>query len=143
MFCEHHSRESAHLKVLNVLLTVGSGDAAVLVLIDLCAAFDTTDHETLIAWFKWLVGICGTVLNLFKSYPTNRSFSITLGERTWCSASLTCGIPQGSILGPILFSLYMLPIGSIFIKYRVLFHCYANDTKIYVPVKKEGNFLHA
>ncbi len=104
MFCEHHSRESAHLKA------VDSGDAAVLVVIDLCAAFDTTDHETLTAWLKWLVGICGTVLNLFKSCPTNRIFSITLGERTRSPASLTRGIPQGSILGPILFSLYMLPI---------------------------------
>ncbi len=94
VFCEHHSRESAHLKA------VDSGDAAVLVVIDLCAAFDTTDHETLTAWLKWLVGICGTFL---KSCPTNRSFPITLGERTRSPASLTRGIPQGSILGPICF----------------------------------------
>ncbi len=114
------------MKVLNnVLLTVDSGDAAVLVLIDLSAAFDTIDHEILIAQLEQLIGIRGIVLNWFKSYLTKRRFSVTLGEFTSLSASLTCGIPLGSILGPILFSLYMLPIGSIFSKHGMSFHCYA------------------
>lgn len=71
------------MKVLNsVWLTVDFGDAAVSVLIDLNAAFDTIDHEILIARLERLIGICGTVLNRFKSCLTNRSFSVTLGEFT-------------------------------------------------------------
>lgn len=67
-FWKHHNKESEHLKVLNVvLLTVDLGDAAVLVLIDLIAAFDTIDREILIARLERLVGIRGTVLNWFKS----------------------------------------------------------------------------
>uniref|UniRef100_A0A8C1Y0K2 Reverse transcriptase domain-containing protein n=1 Tax=Cyprinus carpio TaxID=7962 RepID=A0A8C1Y0K2_CYPCA len=85
---------------------------AILVLLDLSATFDTIDHKILIARLERLVGFQGTVLKWFKSYLTNRSFSVVLGEFTSSSAPLTCGIPQGCILGPILFSLYMLSIGS-------------------------------
>ncbi len=75
--------ESAPLKVLNdVLLTVDSGNAAVLVLLDLSAAFDTIDHAILIARLERLVGYQGTVLKWFKSYLTNISFSVALGEFT-------------------------------------------------------------
>lgn len=62
-----------------------------------------------------------------------------MGEFTSSSAPLKCGIPKGSILGPILFVLYMLPIGAIFQKHRVSFHCYADDT--HVPVKRKDNSL--
>lgn len=52
---------------------------------------------------------------------------------------MTCGVPQGSILAHIFFSLYMLPVGSIFNKHRVSFHRYADDTQIYVPFKQNDN----
>ena len=115
-------------------------ESAVLVLLDLSAAFDTVDHSILLSRLENWVGIKGTALRWFQSYLTDRSFSVHLGDYSSETAPFTCGVPQGSVLGPILFSLYMLPLASIFERYDVSFHCFADDIQIYLPlnVKKKG-----
>ena len=132
-----HSTESALLRVFNdIFLATDSGDCVILVLLDLTAAFDTVDHDTLISRLEQWVGIRGTALEWFKSYLADRTFCVSFGESQSSAAALTCGVPQGSVLGPLLFSLYLLPLGSILRKYGISFHCYADDCQIYVPLKK-------
>lgn len=69
----------------------------------------------------------------------NRSFSVSLGVHLSSVAHLTCGVPQGSILTPFLFSLYMLPLGSIMSKFGVSYHCYADDTQLNIRIKRKDN----
>ncbi len=74
-----HSTESALLWVFNdSLLATDSGDSVILILLDLTSAFDTVDHKIPLFRLEYFVGIQGTVLNWFKSYLTNRSFSVRL-----------------------------------------------------------------
>ncbi len=100
-----HSTESALLQVLNdTLLATDPGDSVMLILLDLTLAFDTVDHKTLLSLLEHFVGIQGPVLSC--SYLTNRSFSVRLGNFSSLPAKLSCGVLQGSILAPILFSSY-------------------------------------
>lgn len=120
-FRTFHSTESALLKVLNdICMVTDQGDSIVLVLLDLTAAFDMIDHNIVIAQLKSYVGLTGTVLGWFISYLKDRRISVRLRTHMSSAANLPWGVPQGSIRPPTLFSLYMLPWGSIFRKHCLI-----------------------
>ena len=88
-----------------------------LVLLDLSAAFDTLDHDILLKRLEESVGLSGLALHWMDSYIRGRSQSVTIDGKTSDAASFKYGVPQGLVLGPILFTIYTIPIGHIARKY--------------------------
>ena len=109
-----HSTETALLRVKNdLLMAVDGRKAVVLVLLDLSAAFDTVDHVIMCRRLEHLLGIRGKALDWFVSYLSARSQCVSVEEALSDMLCLIFGVPQGSVLGPILFAIYTLPLSRI------------------------------
>ena len=127
-----HSTESALLRVQSdILHTIDQGKAAYLILLDLSAALYTIDHEILLKYMKTHLGIGGTVLHWFRSYLCNRKQSVVINGVASQPSTLKYGVPQGSVLGPVLFCIYMLPLSKIIKSHNMALHIYADDTQMY------------
>ncbi len=106
----------------DLLLAVDSVKSTILMMLDLSSAFDSVDHATLLKRLRDEVGIRGMALDWFSAYRSDRSVKVMIGNSSSPSAPLICGVPQGSLLRPILFCFYMLPLGSTMRKYNILYH---------------------
>jgi hypothetical protein len=136
----YHSTETALLKVQNdILCSLDKQGVTVLVLLDLSAAFDTIDHSTLLSRIQTSLGITGPALEWIRSYLTSRKQAVRINGTTSDAQSLDCGVPQGSVLGPLLFLAYILPLGVLIKSYGLHMHGYADDTQIYVTLPKPSD----
>ena len=102
-----------------------------LLLLDLSSAFDTADHDILLARLSSRLGIRGNALEWFESYLRDRSQFVSMQGASSDIRKLTYGVPQGSVLGPLLYLLYTYPLGDIIRKHGLSFYLYAEDTQVY------------
>ena len=100
-------------------------------IIDLSAAFDTIDHDIFITRLSSWFGIHGSVLSWFKSYLSSRCFRVKCKTdlSSWHTSS--CGVPQGSVLGPLLFVMYTTPLSTLISSCSLNHHLYADDTQLF------------
>lgn len=130
---KHHSVESALLKIQNdLLLAIENKSVTALVLLDLSAAFDTVDNNILLTRLSDYFGLSDSALNLLTSYLSSRTQSVVIDSVSSIPTVLKTGVPQGSVLGPLLFSLYTTPLSHLLESKNVSFHFYADDTQLYV-----------
>jgi len=128
-----HSTETALVCVANdILRCVDEKKAVLLVLLDLSAAFDTVDHDVLLDRMFKRFGIQDTSLSWFRSYLSDRSQAVQIDGCVSKIMWLLWGVPQGSVLGPLVFSMYSGPICDIARKYGIKIHTYADDTQLYL-----------
>lgn len=131
-----HSTETALLNVRNdILMAMDRQHVTLLVDLDLSVAFDTVDHQVLLRRLEITYGITGSALNWFRSYLTNRTQRVYLHETYSDVFPLTHGVPQGSCLGPLLFSLYASKLIEIVKTHLPDVHAYADDFQIYISFK--------
>ena len=133
-FCrKFHSTETALLKVFNDLLQAADqGQVSALCLLDLTAAFDTVDHHVLLQRLQRSFGIEDCALAWFSSYLSDRSYCVVYGGVSSQLIYVMCSVPQGSVLGPLLFILYTAELAELAYKYGVMLHAFADDTQLYL-----------
>ena len=98
------------------------GHVTLLVMLDLSAAFDTVDHGILLHRLQSKLGLRDKALSWFKSYLAGRTQQL----------NLSCGVPQGSCLGPLLFTIYASSLFDILKSHLPSVHTYADDTQLYI-----------
>ena len=131
-FRRGHSTETAILRMLSdIYAAIDRGKVALLALLDVSAAFDTVDHDILLERLLVSFGVTGSAHEWLRSFLTSRSQSVRLGTSTSPCSPIRCGLPQGSILGPLLYILYTADIEQIVASHGLAVQLYADDTQIY------------
>ena len=133
-----HSVETALLDIYSTILSaLDSGKSCFLILLDLSAAFDTISHVKLLNVMESSFGVSGNALKWIESYLSGRSFKVE--ARNACSTEKHCniGVPQGSVLGPLLFNCVMAGLPPILESFDVQCHLYADDTQFLVTFDNE------
>lgn len=129
-----HSTETALLKVQDdILRAMDSKLVTFIVFLDLSAAFDSVDHEILLRRLTNKFGFTGSVISWLDSYLSDRSVRMKIANDFSQPRKLKFGVPQGSVVGPQLFSLYTNPIADIIERRpRIQHHSYADDVQLYI-----------
>ena len=132
----HINPVTALVKVQNDILTsIDQHGIVILILLDLSAAFDTIDHDMLFSRMESTLGITGPALEWFRSYLGDRTLRVQIDDSFSASQEILWSVPQGSVLGLLLFLIYLLPLGILIRKHGLELHAYADDTQLYISIK--------
>jgi len=112
-------------------------DKCQLCLLDLTAAFDTVDHELLIQRLQRTFEISGSALAWFESYLSDRTHCVVADSVMSQVIHVSCSVPQGSVLGPLLFLLYTEDLAELAARFGVTLHAYADNNQLYLSCRTD------
>lgn len=131
----NHSTETALLRMLNdAYCTADNRARTLLIQLDLSAAFDTIDHNTLLRRLENTFGLSGSVIRWVQSYVNSRSQFVRVGQEQSATVACEYGVAQGSVLGPLFYTLYVAPIAAVIASFDVNHMQYADDTQLYIAL---------
>ena len=137
---KHFSTETALVRVQNdILRAIDQRSDVVLVLLDLSAAFDTVDHQILLQRLRDRCGVHGDALAWCKSYLCDRRQSVVIGDNVSATHVMDCSVPQGSVAGPFMFTVYAAPLEDLARSYGVKTMIYADDTQLYLVLDSRSD----
>ena len=129
------------MRVVNDITEVlDQGNMTVLIMLDLSAAFDVIDHDILLKRLEYSYGISDNTLSWFESYLKDRTQCVSVGNATSSDLVLNFSVPQGSVLGPRAYCMFAKPIGEIIRRHNLKYHCYADDSQVYMTFKKTDDW---
>ena len=135
-----HSTETALLRVQNdVTLALDKGHSVVLIMLDLSAAFDTIDHQSLLKRLEHHYGLSGVVLDWTRSYLRDRKLVVRIDANESGEKTVDYSVPQGAILGAEFYCLFAKPATAIIRYHNMEYHIYADDSQLYIIIKKKDN----
>ena len=138
-YCPGHNTETALLKVVyDLFLSISKGNISVLALLDFSSAFDTIDHSILVHRLHTDFGFTDAVLQWFSSYLTDRTHYVSLSNHCSAFAPVHSGVPHGSVLGPMLFTMYIKPLSAIIDSHSIMHHTFTYDLQLQMSAPSDG-----
>ena len=137
----NHSCETVLLRIVNdILISLDSNYCSILLLLDLSSAFETVDHDEMLSILQHEIGLSGTVLKWFASFLYDRVQCTRIGESDSDQRSIPYGVPQGSVLGPALFNIYVRNFIGMLEKEGFTVHGYADDHQVIYKFRIEFQY---
>ena len=138
-FRKNHSTDYAIIQLCDKIIeSLANKEHIIGIFMDLSKAFDTIDHKILIHKLKQY-GIRGSTLSWFENYLSNREQYVVFQSSCSSKSKITCGVPQGSILGPLLFLVYVNDI--IRVSPLLTYILFADDTNIFFSLKNHQTLV--